>query len=249
MQQEKVQKGCDRVERIGQNYIKGPRIGSEHSLQQSQGGCQFSFPGPLGLEIQEQADRGTARRRSAKKQQRHIPVVELRLSTGSAALETSGTTATIAGTGLVAIEHRHPQTVEIRQSLVSFQAIVNVMNPLPQGIGIHASDNASQTVGAAERVTQPGLPELRCPGHLQSVQAPEPGPIHGENCFYDQRGGDPGERAMIRHAIDHLAGEGEDLFRITDQASENGLTPFSPSSASIPNQRVLQSTVPSLGGS
>jgi hypothetical protein len=54
---------------------------------------------------------------------------------------------------------------------------------------------------------------------------------------------------VIRHAIDHLGGEVEDLFGIADQASENGLTPFSASSASTPNQRVLQSTVPSLGGS
>jgi hypothetical protein len=54
---------------------------------------------------------------------------------------------------------------------------------------------------------------------------------------------------MIRHAINHLAGEVKDFFRISDQASENGLTPFSPSSASIPNQKVLRSTVPSLGGS
>jgi hypothetical protein len=139
--------------------------------------------------------------------------------------------------------------VEIRQSLVSFQAIVNVMNALPQGIGIQASDNASQAVSAAQRATQPGLPELRCPGHLQSVQAPEPGPIHGENRFYDQGAGNPGESAVIRHVIEHLAGEVEDLFRVTDQASENGLTPFAPSSASIPNQKVLRSTVPSLGGS
>jgi hypothetical protein len=69
-------------------------------------------------------------------------MIELRFSTGGGALETPGTTATIAGAGLVAIEHRRAQTAEIRQSLVSFQAIVNVMNPLPQGIGIHASNDA-----------------------------------------------------------------------------------------------------------
>ncbi len=116
-------------------------------------------------------------------------------------------------------------------------------------MGHYTCDNASQTVGAAERVTQPGLPELRSPGHLQSVQAPESGPIHGENCFYNQGGADPGERAMIRHAIHHLAGEMKDFPRISDQASENGLTPFSPSNASTLNPRALLSTVPSLAGS
>src|SRR5258708_13910484 len=94
------------------------------------------------------------------------------------------------------------------------------MNALPQGVGIQASDNASQAVSAAQRATQPGLPELRCPGHFQSVQAPEPGPMHGENRFYGEGSGNPGERAVIRHVIDHLAREVEDLFRVTDQAGE-----------------------------
>src|SRR5258708_10853848 len=99
-------------------------------------------------------------------------MVELRFSTGGGALQTSGTTATIAGAGLVAIQHRHPQTVEIRQGLVSFQSIINVMNPLPQGIGIHASHAASQTVAAAERAPQPTVPYLPGPDQLQLIPAP-----------------------------------------------------------------------------
>jgi hypothetical protein len=38
VQQEKVQKGGNRVERIGQNHIKGPRMGGQHALEQSQSG-------------------------------------------------------------------------------------------------------------------------------------------------------------------------------------------------------------------
>src|SRR5215469_16910785 len=60
-------------------------------------------------------------------------MVELRLSATHRPLQTSGTTATIAGAGFVAIEHGHGQAVQIRKSLVSFQAIINVMNALPQG--------------------------------------------------------------------------------------------------------------------
>ena len=72
--------------------------------------------------------------------------------------------------------------------------------------------------------------------------------MHGENGLDDQAGGDAGERAVIGHPIEDSGGELKDLFRIVDQASENGLTPFAPVSASIPNQKVLRSAVPSLVG-
>jgi hypothetical protein len=123
------------------------------------------------------------------------------------------------------------------------------MNPLPQGSGIHAGDDASQTVGAAERTIQPRLPELSRSSHGQSIQAPESGPVDGQNCFYHQGSTDPWKKAVIRYRVDDPGGELKDLFRIPEQASENGFTPFSPSSASTPNPRVLRSTVPSLGGS
>ena len=114
------------------------------------------------------------------------------------------------------------------------------MNPPPQGGGIHAGDDASQTVAAAERTTQPRLPELRRSSQGQSVQTPESGPIDGENGFYHQGSGDPWKKAMIRYPVDDPGGELEDLFRIPEQASENGLTPFAPANASIPNQKVLR---------
>jgi len=108
------------------------------------------------------------------------------------------------------------------------------MNSLPQGVAMHARDDASQTVGAAERTIQPRLPEFCCPGHSQSVQAPESGPVHGENRFCDQGGGDPWKRAVIGHPIEDSGGELKDLFRIADQASENGFTPFFVLPVSIP---------------
>src|ERR1700757_4035537 len=122
------------------------------------------------------------------------------------------------------------------------------MNSLPQGSGIHASDDAPQTIGAAEGTTQPDLPELCGPRHPHSIQAPQSGPVDGQNCFYNQGSGDTRKRAVIGHPIEDSSGELKDLFRIADQASENGLTPFAPSSASIPNQKVLRSAVPSLAG-
>ena len=45
---------------------------------------------------------------------------------------------------------------------------------------------------------------------------------------------------MIVHPVDDLGGELEDLFRIPEQASENGLTPFAAANVSIPNQKVLR---------
>jgi hypothetical protein len=45
---------------------------------------------------------------------------------------------------------------------------------------------------------------------------------------------------VIRYPVDDPGGELEDLFRIREQASENGLTPFAPANASIPNQKVLR---------
>ena len=114
MLQEKVQKGLDGVERIGQKHIKGPWIGSQHALEQAQGGRHLAFPYPLGFEIHKQADRRTAWRRSTQQHQRHVAMVKLGLSVGHAALQTSVTTATIAGAGLMAIEHRYRQSVKIR---------------------------------------------------------------------------------------------------------------------------------------
>jgi hypothetical protein len=48
------------------------------------------------------------------------------------------------------------------------------------------------------------------------------------------------EKAVIRYPVDDPGGELEDLVRIREQASENGLTPFALANASIPNQKVLR---------
>ena len=45
---------------------------------------------------------------------------------------------------------------------------------------------------------------------------------------------------MIPHPVDDLGGEVENLFRIPEQASENGVTPFALANASIPYQKVLR---------
>jgi len=91
-----------------------------------------------------------------------------------------------------------------------------------------------QTIGAAEG-NDPNkvFPKLRCPGSSpRAFRLPSRGPIHGrELLFYGPaRWRSWGRGAVIRHAIDHLGGEVEDLFGIADQASENGLLLFSASS-------------------
>jgi hypothetical protein len=97
------------------------------------------------------------------------------------------------------------------------------MNSLPQSSGIDARNDAPQTIGAAERTVQPALPELCGPRHPHRVQAPQSGPVDGQNGFYHQGSGDPWKRALIGHPIEDSGGELKDLFRIADQASENGL--------------------------
>ena len=114
------------------------------------------------------------------------------------------------------------------------------MNPLSQGSAFQAIDDASQTVGATERTLQPRLPEFRGLRQRQCIQATDASPIHSQNGFYHQSGANPGERTLIAHPLDHLGGEMENLFRIGEQASENGLTPFAAANASIPNQKVLR---------
>ena len=75
----------------------------------------------------------------------------------------------------------------------------------------------------------------------------DPAPVHGENGFYDQGGGDPRERAATGDLIDHCGAQRP--FCGSDQASENGFTSFCASSASTPTPRVVRSAAPSSGGS
>jgi len=53
------------------------------------------------------------------------------------------------------VKNDYAQAVNIRQGFVPFQALVNVVNPLPQPVGIEQSVDASQGVGAESGLFEP----------------------------------------------------------------------------------------------
>jgi hypothetical protein len=102
-----------------------------------------------------------------------------------------------------------------------------VVNSLPQPVGIEQGMHATERVRAAGGLSEPVLPEAR-PGHqFQGVEASHPGPEQDRRRFYDRRRGDAWLRSAIRERGEEVLGKIEDLFRIGNEAAENGLSfPF-----------------------
>ena len=74
-------------------------------------------------------------------------------------LQATGAVAQITGVAFVAVKNRHGDPLNIGQSLVAFQPLVDVMNPLSKPFGIHQRMDAPDRVGTACRLFQPALPE------------------------------------------------------------------------------------------
>src|SRR5258707_14998588 len=112
--------------------------------------------------IQEQAHRLPSGQGTGQEQKGNLPMIKLdaiasRSMNGS--LQTAGTMTQVAGVAFVTIENDHSQAVNIRQGFVPFQTLVNVVNPLPQPLGIEQSMDTSQSVGAEGRLSEPTPPE------------------------------------------------------------------------------------------
>src|SRR5258707_13854644 len=102
--------------------------------------------------IQEQAHRLPSRQGTGQQQQGNLPMIKLdaiasRSVDGS--LQTARTMTQVTGVAFMTVKNDYAQAVNIRQGFVPFQALVNVVNPLPQPVGIEQSVDASPGVGAA----------------------------------------------------------------------------------------------------
>ena len=76
----------------------------------------------------------------------------------------------VTGVAFVTVENDDSQAVNIRQSLVAFQALVNIMNPL-QPVGIEHRMDSSQGVGTEGRLYRATLPEAGPADLFPSVDA------------------------------------------------------------------------------
>src|SRR5882672_1444965 len=104
--------------------------------------------------IQKQAHGLPSWQRTRQQQQGDLPMIKLdAIASGTVdgSLQTAGTMTQVTGVAFVTVQNDYSQAVNIRQGLVPFQALVDVMNPLPQPVGIEQSVDASQGVCAGTR--------------------------------------------------------------------------------------------------
>src|SRR2546428_1951155 len=129
--------------------------------------------------IQEQAHGLPSWQRTSQQHQRNLPMIKLdaiasRSVDGS--LQTARAMTQVTGVAFVTVENDYSQAVNIRQGLVPFQALVNVVNPLPQPVGIEHRMDSSQGVCAEGRLFEPTLPKVGPPKLFPSIDAAQPGP-------------------------------------------------------------------------
>src|SRR5713101_2085366 len=129
--------------------------------------------------IQEQTHRLSSRQCTGQQQQRDLPMIKLDAIASCSvdgSLQAAGTMTQVTGVALVTVQHDHSQAVNIRQGFVPFQALVDVVNPLPQPVGIEQSMDASQSVCTEGRLSEPTLPKAGPAELFPSVDAAHPGP-------------------------------------------------------------------------
>jgi hypothetical protein len=123
---------------------------------------------------------------------------------------------------LVAVQDRDAHPLHVGQGLVAFQALIDVVNALPELISIQQRMDASHGVGAAGRLVQPVLPKAGSPDQGPGVEAAQAGPEQYQGRLDHCCGGDTGFQPPIRERRHDVPGDVKDLFRVLDQAAENG---------------------------
>src|SRR5258705_13953146 len=91
-------------------------------------------------------------------------------------LQTARTMTQVTGVAFMTVKNDNSQAVNIRQGFVPFQALVNVVNPLPQPVGIEHRVDASQGVGAESGLFEPTLPKVGPPNLFPTFEVAHPGP-------------------------------------------------------------------------
>ena len=122
----------------------------------------------------------------------------------------------------VAVQDRDAHPLHIGQGLVAFQALIDVVNAVPELLGIQQRMDASQRVGAAGGLVQPVLPKAGAPDQGPGVEAAQAGPEQYQGRFAHGCGGDTGFQSPIRERRQDVPGDVKDLFRTPAQAAENG---------------------------
>src|SRR5271157_64207 len=180
--------------------------------------------------IQEQAHGLPSWQRTSQQHQRNLPMIILnaipsRRVDGS--LQTARAMTQVTGVALMTVENDYSQAVNIRQGLVPFQALVNIMNPLPQPVGIEQRMDSSQGVCTEGRLFEPTLPEAGPADLFPRVDAAQPGPEQHQRRFHHRRCGNAWLLSAVGNLIDDIFGKLKDFFRIGDQAAENRYRFFS----------------------
>src|SRR5205814_10700835 len=75
-------------------------------------------------------------------------------------LQTARTMTPVTGVAFMTVKNDDSQAVNIRQGFVPFQALVNVVKPLPQPFGVEQRMDSSQGVCAEGRLFEPTLPKV-----------------------------------------------------------------------------------------
>src|SRR5258708_8781333 len=80
-------------------------------------------------------------------------------------LQTARTMTQVTGVAFMTVENNYSQAVNIRQGFVPFQALLNVVNPLPQPAGIEHRMDSSQGVRPTPPRSAPTRPDPDPPPH------------------------------------------------------------------------------------
>ena len=157
-----------------------------------------------------------------------VELYAIRLSVLSVngSLKTARTVLQIAGVALMAIEGGNADPAVVRQRLVAFQPVIDVVDPLPQSLGIHRSVDTSDSVGAADGLPEPALEEAGASGEFQSVETAHARPEQNNDGLEDDGRRNTRLQAPVDNAGDNRPGETEDLLGIRDQAAENVSAPL-----------------------
>src|SRR5271169_1283274 len=180
--------------------------------------------------IEEQPHGLPSWQRTRQQQQGDLPMIKLDAiasRTVDGSLQTAGTMAQVTGVAFVTVQNDYSQAVNIRQGLVAFQALVNIMNPLPQPVGIEHRMDSSQGVGTEGRLFEPPLPEAGPADLFPSVDAAQPGPEQHQRRFHHRRCRNARLLSAVGNLSDDIFGKLKDFFRIGDQATKNDYRFFS----------------------
>ena len=123
---------------------------------------------------------------------------------------------------LVAIQDGDADPVMVRQRFVALQPVIDMVNPLPQALGIYQCVYSPDAVGATYRLPEPDAKKAGVSGEFQSIEATHSCPEQNCNGLDEDGGRDTRLRTPVHNTVDDSHRELEDLLRISDQATENG---------------------------